>query len=76
DETPEAVAMGIPDARLGQAILVVARGDGSREADLRARLQRELPGFMQPLRYVWRNALPRNANGKLDRAGLRAEMIA
>ncbi|MEO5867705.1 MAG: AMP-binding protein, partial [Sphingomonas sp.] len=41
DETPEAVAMGIPDARLGQAILVVARGDGSREADLRARLQRE-----------------------------------
>lgn len=74
-ETSEAVAFGIPDERLGQAILVIARGDGSREADLRERLRRELPSFQQPARYVWRTSLPRNANGKLDRSGLKTEIL-
>ncbi|TCP37285.1 AMP-binding protein [Sphingomonas sp. BK235] len=73
-ETSEAVAIGAPDPRLGQAILVVARGDGSAEAGLRERLKRALPGFMQPARFVWRAELPRNANGKLDRAALREEL--
>jgi acyl-CoA ligase (AMP-forming) (exosortase A-associated) len=73
-ETGEAAAFGFPDARLGQAIVVVARGDGGREADLRERLRRELPSFMQPARYAWRTELPRNANGKLDRTALRAEL--
>lgn len=74
-ETQEAVAFGVPDPRLGQAILVVARGDGSTEAALRQRLRRELPSFQQPAHYVWRESLPRNANGKLDRAGLKAEVL-
>ncbi|OAN64092.1 acyl-CoA ligase (AMP-forming), exosortase A system-associated [Sphingomonas sp. TDK1] len=74
-ETGEAVAFGIPDPRLGQAIVVVARGDGSREEELRARLRRELPSFQQPARYVWRERLPRNANGKLDRSGLKTEIL-
>ncbi|MBW6529365.1 acyl-CoA ligase (AMP-forming), exosortase A system-associated [Sphingomonas sp. RRHST34] len=73
-ETSEAVAIGVPDPRLGQAILVVARGDGSAEAGLRDRLKRDLPGFMQPAHFVWRAELPRNANGKLDRAALREEL--
>lgn len=75
-ETAEAVALGIPDDRLGQAIVVVARGDGSREAELRARLRRDLPSFQQPARYEWRAELPRNANGKLDRAALKAEVTS
>jgi len=70
-ETSEAVAIGVPDGKLGQAIIVVAKGDGSTEAALRERLRRELPNFMQPSRYEWRAELPRNANGKLDRAGLK-----
>ncbi|WP_294253448.1 acyl-CoA ligase (AMP-forming), exosortase A system-associated [uncultured Sphingomonas sp.] len=74
-ETSEAVAFGVPDPRLGQAILVVVRGDGSREDELRARLRRELPSFQQPARYVWRESLPRNANGKLDRSGLKTEIL-
>ena len=75
-ETAEAVALGVPDARLGQAIVVVARGDGSREADLRTRLRRDLPSFQQPARYDWRAELPRNANGKLDRAAIKAEVTS
>ncbi|WP_294334367.1 acyl-CoA ligase (AMP-forming), exosortase A system-associated [uncultured Sphingomonas sp.] len=74
-ETSEAVAFGVPDPRLGQSILVIARGDGSQEAALRARLRRELPSFQQPARYVWRERLPRNANGKLDRSGLKTEIL-
>lgn len=75
-ETAAAVAVGVPDADLGQSIVVVAEGDGSMEAALRDRLRRALPSFQQPGRYVWRTELPRNANGKIDRAALKAEVTA
>ncbi|THD36949.1 MAG: acyl-CoA ligase (AMP-forming), exosortase A system-associated [Sphingomonas sp.] len=75
-ETSEAVALGVPDDKLGQAILVVAKGDGSAEGALRERLRRELPNFMQPARYDWRAELPRNANGKFDRARLKGEVTS
>ena len=75
-EASEAVAIGVADERLGQAIAVVLAGDAAGEAALRSRLKRDLPSFMQPLRYVWHDALPRNANGKLDRAIIRAVLTA
>ena len=78
-EVAEAAAFGVPDDRLGQAIMVVARASGDpvdTEAALRQRLRRDLPSFMQPARYEWRTDLPRNANGKLDRARLRAELAS
>jgi len=78
-EAVEAAAFGVPDARLGQAIVVVARAAGdseTAEAALRARLRRDLPSFMQPARYDWRETLPRNANGKLDRAALKAALAS
>ena len=78
-EVAEAAAFGVPDARLGQAVLVVARANGDpaeAEARLRERLRRELPAFQQPAHYRWRDTLPRNANGKLDRSGLRAAVLA
>jgi len=73
-EVAEAVAVGIPDPRQGQEIVVVARAAiDDAETAVRARLRRDLPLFQQPARYLWVDALPRNANGKLDRVAIRAE---
>ncbi len=72
-EVAEAVAIGVPDPRQGQAITVVARAlVPDAEELVRARLRRDLPMFQQPSRYLWLDAMPRNANDKLDRSGLRA----
>lgn len=70
----EAVALGVPDARLGQAVHLVVRGDGERRAELRMRLVRDLPNFMQPQQIHWRDAMPLNLNGKIDRTALAAEL--
>ena len=75
-EVREAVAIGTEDDRLGQAIVAVVAGDAGQEPALRARLRTMLPSFMQPQRYDWRAELPRNANGKLDRALLRREVTS
>jgi acyl-CoA ligase (AMP-forming) (exosortase A-associated) len=73
----EAVAIGVDDDRLGQAILLYARPVGEdAETRLRDYFRRNLPNFMQPARLVWREELPRNANGKLDRAALKKEGVA
>jgi acyl-CoA ligase (AMP-forming) (exosortase A-associated) len=76
----EAVAFGVPDDRLGEAIVLIARAVSPRgrevEPDLRSYLRRELPNFMQPGMIAWRSEIPRNANGKLDRERLRNEMMA
>ena len=74
-EVSAAVAVGVFDARIGQAIVVVAAGDGESEAALRERLRRDLPSFMQPARYRWLPRLPHNANGKLDRAAIRKDVL-
>jgi acyl-CoA ligase (AMP-forming) (exosortase A-associated) len=73
----EAVALGYPDERLGEAIALVVRGRGeAADALLRAFLKRELPNFMQPSAILWRDELPRGPNGKLDRERLRKELMA
>jgi acyl-coenzyme A synthetase/AMP-(fatty) acid ligase len=70
----EAVALGVPDERLGQAIRLVARPFGDNaEGRLRAHLKAELPGYMQPREILILDELPRNPNGKLDRATIRKE---
>ena len=67
----EALAIGVPDERLGQAVLLVAvaKGDGAVE-QLRAYLTHELPAHMQPREIIWRDTLPLSPNGKIDRAAL------
>lgn len=70
----EAVALGVPHARLGQAVHLVVRGDDAAREALAKRLQRDLPNFMQPQMIHWRNAMPLNPNGKIDRTALQAEL--
>ena len=71
----EAVAFGVPDARLGAAIILIVRGkDGVSDEDgLAAYLRQNLPNFMQPQAIEWRGELPRNPNGKLDRVAIATE---
>lgn len=68
----EAVAIGVADERLGQAIHLVVRGSGDEEG-LRKALRRELPNFMQPAQIRWLDAMPLNPNGKIDRSLLARE---
>jgi acyl-CoA ligase (AMP-forming) (exosortase A-associated) len=70
----EAVALGVPHARLGQAVHLVVRGDAANAGELPKRLQRDLPNFMQPQHIHWREAMPLNPNGKIDRTALQGEL--
>jgi acyl-CoA synthetase (AMP-forming)/AMP-acid ligase II len=72
-----AIAIGVPHARLGHGIVLVASSPQGAVADtdaLLAALRRRLPRYLVPLAVDWREALPRNANGKLDREQLRHEL--
>lgn len=73
----EAVALGIPDERLGHAVHLVVRaapGSSDAEAELPCILLKELPNFMQPKKIHWRDAMPISPNGKIDRTGLYQEL--
>jgi acyl-CoA ligase (AMP-forming) (exosortase A-associated) len=73
----EAVALGVPDARLGQAVHLVVRaapGAGDAQEELPRRLAQDLPNFMQPRTIHWRDAMPIGPNGKIDRNGLLSQL--
>jgi amino acid adenylation domain-containing protein len=57
-----------------QRLVAYLEGDGSApapsEAEMRAELRRRLPEAMVPAAFVTLDALPLNANGKIDRASL------
>jgi acyl-CoA ligase (AMP-forming) (exosortase A-associated) len=72
----DAIAFGVPHERLGEAIVLVvsaAEGLAADDEKLMDALGRRLPRFMLPLKVEWRETLPRNPNGKYDRAKLRGE---
>lgn len=66
----EAVAWGVADEALGQSIALAVAGSSADDERLRHHLKQELPNFMQPRAIFWHETLPRNPNGKLDRAGI------
>lgn len=75
----EAVALGLPDDRLGQAVHLVVRPSSPDESvrdELPRLLAKELPNFMQPREIHWRSAMPLSPNGKIDRPGLLRELAA
>lgn len=75
----EAVALGVPDERLGQAVHLIVRaapGISGAMEKLPHILLKELPNFMQPKAIHWRQAMPISPNGKIDRTGLYQELAA
>jgi acyl-CoA ligase (AMP-forming) (exosortase A-associated) len=74
----EAAAIGVPDDKLGQKIVVIAKplDVQTRVEDLLAAFRTRLPAFMVPTHVIWRDFLPRNPNGKIDRPLLRGQLLA
>ncbi|MGX7952668.1 acyl-CoA ligase (AMP-forming), exosortase A system-associated [Tsuneonella sp. HG249] len=73
----EAVAVGVPDERLGQAVCLAVRPVGAfDEATMRKALAAVLPNFMQPRIVRPYAEMPRNPNGKLDRNVLALELAS
>jgi acyl-CoA ligase (AMP-forming) (exosortase A-associated) len=66
----EVVAVGAPHPVLGECVVVIATpppGKSWNADALLAACKRDLPAFMVPAAIHRRDALPRNANGKIDR---------
>ncbi|XUU60098.1 acyl-CoA ligase (AMP-forming), exosortase A system-associated [Erythrobacter sp. HA6-11] len=75
----EAVALGLPDERLGHAVHLVVRAEPGAvdfETGLPKFLAKELPNFMQPAEIHWKETMPLNPNGKIDRTALLRELSA
>ena len=73
----DAVALGVPDERLGppgRPRGLPHPGASVDPAALLAALRTELPLFMVPAEVVVRDELPRSPNGKFDRVGLAHEI--
>ena len=71
-EASVAAGVGRTSADRQLVAYVVAAGDRPDDAALSAHLGASLPGYMVPSRYVWLDALPVTAHGKVDRAALPA----
>ncbi|GAA2217932.1 acyl-CoA ligase (AMP-forming), exosortase A system-associated [Promicromonospora sukumoe] len=73
----EAVAIGVPDERLGQRIELAVLAPEAVDTDrLLKEMRQTLPTFMLPAQVHVAAAFPRNPNGKLDRPAIRAELVA
>lgn len=73
----EAVAVGIADPQLGQAIHLAARALGDPDhatAELIPALTRSLPNFMVPRAVHWFAEMPLGPNGKIDRVAIAATL--
>ncbi|WP_028203751.1 acyl-CoA ligase (AMP-forming), exosortase A system-associated [Paraburkholderia nodosa] len=71
----EALALGIPDDTLGEAVtlLVVLAGDSDID-DLRNWCAQRLPRYMAPREIISCPEIQRNPNGKFDRVALRNQV--
>lgn len=78
----ESAVIGVPHPDMGEgvvAVLVPARGSAAApplsDDDLKRAVAR-LARFKQPRKFVWLDALPRNAMGKVQKASLRRQLAS
>ncbi|MGB0499969.1 MAG: AMP-binding enzyme, partial [Acidimicrobiales bacterium] len=71
DGVADAAVFGLPDERLGDIVAAAVVCDADVEA-LGIALRSTLSGYKVPEHWIRVDTLPRNANGKVDRAALRA----
>lgn len=72
----EACTIGVPEEVLGEAPvshIVTVPGTAPSEEELRQHCAARLPAAKVPAQVVFRDTLPRNVRGKLDRNALRTE---
>lgn len=70
----ESAAIGVPHPDMGEgvvAVLVAAKGMARPDDDALAAAMAPLARFKRPRRFVWLDALPRNAMGKVQKQALR-----
>lgn len=73
----EAVAFGVPDKTLGQAVVLVAVAEGeAAEQRVLAHFAAQCPAYMKPSRILLLDKMPLGPNGKVDRALLKARLEA
>ena len=70
DGVDDAAVFGVDDDRLGQLVAAAFVGAADPD-DVALRARAELSGYKVPQRWLTLETLPRNANGKIDRAALR-----
>jgi acyl-CoA ligase (AMP-forming) (exosortase A-associated) len=73
----DAVALGVEDRRLGQAVVLVVSPPEGAQLDpgvILDALRKQLPRYMVPREVMVRPVLPRSPNGKFDRNLMRQEL--
>ncbi len=76
DETPgvvESAVVGVPHPDFGEGVVVFVVGDPATEAEAQERCAAELARFKHPKKWIWVDALPRNAMAKVQKKKLRTD---
>ncbi|MEJ2546925.1 MAG: fatty acid--CoA ligase family protein [Gemmatimonadota bacterium] len=76
-----AVVLGIPDPEWGETVAAAlerlpGRGEDSLDFDLDRRIRAGLAPWQRPRTIVWMERFPETASGKVDRAEVRARLLA
>ena len=76
-QVAEVAVVGAPHPDFGEAVVAVVvprAGSTIDEVEMIALLRKDVAAYKLPKRVIVRDALPRNAMGKIEKAGLRAEV--